>query len=99
MRREKKRVESSLSCHSAIAPPSISWRSLRARRDTAGSPSGAASGASGYKAGASTRANLESMEALKQRLSALKTNVAADGGTSNIVKATAWKEWKEGSLG
>ena len=35
------------------------------------------------------------MEALKQRLSALKANAAADGGTNNIVKVTAWKELKE----
>ena len=35
------------------------------------------------------------MEALKQRLSALKANAAADGGENNIVKVTAWKEWKE----
>ena len=35
------------------------------------------------------------MEALKQRLSALKANAAADGGADNIVKVTAWKEWKE----
>ena len=35
------------------------------------------------------------MEALKQRLSALKANAAADGGTNNIVKVTAWKQWKE----
>ena len=32
---------------------------------------------------------MESMEALKQRLSALKANAAADGGTNNIVKVTA----------
>ena len=36
------------------------------------------------------------MEALKQRLSALKANAAAgDGGENNIVKVTAWKAWKE----
>ena len=38
---------------------------------------------------------MESMEALKQRLSALKANAAADGGQNNIVKVTAWKAWKE----
>ena len=39
---------------------------------------------------------MESMEALKQRLSALKANAAADGGADNIVKVTAAVEGVEG---
>ena len=37
------------------------------------------------------------MEALKQRLSALKANAANDGGVDHIAKVQAWKDWKEAS--
>ena len=33
------------------------------------------------------------MEALKQRLSALKANAATDGGVDHIAKVQAWKDW------
>ena len=39
------------------------------------------------------------MEALKQRLSALKANAANDGGVDHIAKVQAWKDWKEGASG
>ena len=37
------------------------------------------------------------MEALKQRLSALKANAATDGGADHIAKVQAWKDWKKES--
>ena len=58
----------------------LSWRSQRARRDTAGSPSGAASGVSGYEAGASTRANLERPAAHANRPCPHHGQRLADGG-------------------
>ena len=37
------------------------------------------------------------MEALKQRLSALKANAATDGGADHIAKVQAWKDWMKES--